>query len=172
MTHKTSFKESIAENTADDGTINWDAVKIPDLDLADVEAITDVPPHSEDALMARFGDDAAKIRQIIQDSGLINCGLSDIEWFLTDTTQVKVVEIYSSEKDSPLRDANRRLQCEYEAGSYPKVALIITTNPKFHKVGFKELDSVVNYSNVILWAYQYNDELLPGTIRLTAILAN
>lgn len=88
-----SFKDLIAENTDADGIINWDKVEIPDLNITDWSDITDVPPYAEDALLARFGNDAAKVRQLLEDQGPINFGLRELEHQLADAETVVLKDI-------------------------------------------------------------------------------
>lgn len=132
MEQNKSFKDSIVENTNAEGTINWDNVAIPDLEITDWSDITDVPPHADDALLVRFGDDAAKVRQLLDDKGPIDFSLRELEHQLADATEVVLKDIMMN-LDEEFTSQDIIEQIDSKLVDYPQVkaiSLIFTCNPE------------------------------------------
>ncbi len=172
MENNNSFKNSINENIQNNGLIHRVKAKIPKLNITDWNDIMEIYIDRDlKKLLSYFGDDAGKVMQILKDFGPVSVTRSDLEWFLTDTDDVQIFEISSSDINSPIQDVGDSFHKAYDIKKYSKVAIIVTTNPDFHKVKLSEIDKIVNYENVALWAYQYNEDIPLGTVRITAILA-
>lgn len=174
MEQNKSFKDSIAENTNADGGVNWDKVEIPDLDIKDWSDITDVPPHAEDALLTRFGDDAAKVRQLLTDHGPIDFGLRDLEHQLADATEVVLKDIMMN-LDEEFTSQDIIEQIDNKLVDYTQVkeiSLIFTCNPEKPLITLHKLIGLSDYLGITCWcwAVQYNDTLPIDTLNITMII--
>lgn len=169
-----SVKDLIAENTNADGIINWDNVAIPDLEITDWSDITDVPPHADDALLARFGDDAAKVRQLLDDHGPINFGLRELEHQLADATDVVLKDIMIN-LDEGFTSQDIIEQIDSKLADYTQVkaiSLIFTCNSEKPLITIHKLIGLRDYLSKSgwCWAVQYNDRLPIGMLNITIII--
>ncbi len=167
-----SFKDLIAENTDADGIINWDKVEIPDLNITDWSDITDVPPYAEDALLARFGNDAAKVRQLLEDQGPINFGLRELEHQLADAETVVLKDIMMN-LDEEFTPQDIIAQIDSEIGEYAHVkatTLIFTCNPEKPLITMHKLRGLRDRLSQSYWAVQYNDTLPIDALNISIII--
>ena len=173
MEQDKSFKDSIAENTNANGIVNWDKVEIPDLDITGWSEITDVPPHADDALLARFGDDAAKVRQLLADQGPINFGLRELEYQLADAETVVLKDIMMNlDEESTSQDIIDHIDREIDEYAHIKaVSLIFTCNPEKPLITLHKLRGLRERLSQSYWAVQYNNTIPIDTLNITMIIS-
>lgn len=172
MEQDKSFKDSIVENTNADGIINWDKVEIPVPDITDWRDITDVPPHTDDALLARFGDNAAKVSRLLADYGPVNFCLRDLELLLTDATCAELKEI-SLRLDNGLDPQEIIALFNNVSAEHPNIkamALVFTYNQAKHPLTLHHLIELEELLSQCYWGVHYNDTLPIDTLNITMII--
>ena len=161
MTQDKSFKASIVDN-----------VEIPDLNITDWSDITDVQPHNDEVLLTRFGNDAAKVRQLLDDQGLINFDASDLEYLLTDTSSVELKEI-SIKPDDEFNSQDIIILLNNLLAEYPEIkafALIFTCNPNKPLLTLHKIIELEEILSRCYWGVQYNDTFPINTLNITIII--
>ena len=148
------FIDPIAGDTDANGTINWNNVV------------------SDDAMLARFGDDAAKIRQLLVDQGPVNLGLSDLRYLLNNATSVALKEMSINLGDgfNPHDIIGQLIDIEAENQTAKAIALVFTCNPEKPVLTLSTIMQFEDFFSRNHWAVQYNDTIPVDTINITMII--
>lgn len=125
------------------------------------------------ALLARFGDDARRVWQLLNDYGPVNFGLRDLELMLTDATCAELKEI-SLRIDNGLKPQEIIAQFNNVSAEHPDakaMALVFTSNQEKPPLKLHHLIELEELLSQCFWGVHYNDTIPTDTLNITMIIA-